>query len=823
MSSISETRLKSSVHWVQHPTFWILRNPEDLTYIEVEDDFNKSIIDDIDTLNLPLPLVAIVPAIAEKYELTRTEVASVIQHLHQTGMLVGTKPPKPPKRKWTPLDLLYIRFSLINPDTWLSNNVKYLEWIWTRTTGYILLSLLVFATIIAIDRHASILKTGKLVLAQGHGVIIPFALLTCLVVSLHELAHAFTLKHYKGIVPEMGIFLMLLIPACYTNTSDSYPLRRHQQVLVVGAGIICQVFMAAIGLFVWNISDPSAEINTIAYLLMVTGLVTLAINLNPLSGGFDGYHLAVAITGINNLRSRSRLFYLQLLKRKPIDEEDNYVRWVLAIYAPLSLVYILFVFTFLIWTIVSWTGLNIPAIAFTLFILWLIYFFVPTPNFKFMNNSSNSAESHSNKPMVTSTSPPSIDTPQFLPTKKRKFPILCVSLALLGGAMFLPVTHQVGGKVELKTLPELRQFVYTNQAVPCIVKDIPKRVKLGSKVAKGDKLVELFCSNIEDKISATREKLYLAEKSLLKNNIDVAIAKANLEKKKAESLSAIDEAIRLDSQSGKIAQSELDKLLTERNGLQQEMEVAERKLNQLRSVEKGVIPQIYLYEAETAYTKLKSAFLNKEAEILYSKNRLNDQSQRAQSNSEIKMSDAEDAQLIYIANLEAIRLTEDIDSFKDQLKKLEAQQKALIIRSDRDGIVYSKDNIELDVLIGQEIPSSKLIMEIANTDKLLAKVKVDHRDPELVEMNAKVQFRPDQAKHRIYEGTIIDREPLNNQPDSNNPSNSTEFEIVIYNDNPDNPKLAPNAIGYAKIYSKDMLVFQRIQLEFMRLIDSRFL
>lgn len=101
------------------------------------------------------------------------------------------------------------------------------------------------------------------------------------------------------------------------------------------------------------------------------------------SGGFDGYHLATAITGIYNLRSRLFLFYLQLLKFEPLDEEDNYVRWSLAIYAPLSLIYVLFVFSFLVWSIGSWIWLNLSAIAFTLLAIWAIYYyFIPTSDSK---------------------------------------------------------------------------------------------------------------------------------------------------------------------------------------------------------------------------------------------------------------------------------------------------------------------------------------------------------------------------------------------------------------------------------------------------------
>ena len=370
MSSISEIRLKPDIHWVKKYDSWILRNPVDVTYIEVENDFTKSTIDDITELPIPVAM--------QKQRLSIAEVHSILNELASKGMLVGTKPPEPTKRKFTPLDLLYMRFSLINPDVWLTKHVDKLRWVWTKFTGLFLLAFLVFTGVLAIDRYPDILLTGKNLMAtEGGNLLLPFVLLTIVVVSLHELAHAFTLKHYGGIVPDMGVFLMLLIPACYTNTSDSYALKKHQEVLVIGAGIICQILIAAFALFVWNVTDPVSSLHSTAYILMVAALFTVALNLNPLSGGFDGYHLTVALTGIYNLRSRSRLFYLQLIKRHPLDEDDNYVRWVLAIYAPLSLAYVVFVFTFLIWAIVSWTGLNIPAIAIILLIIWSIYFFAP--------------------------------------------------------------------------------------------------------------------------------------------------------------------------------------------------------------------------------------------------------------------------------------------------------------------------------------------------------------------------------------------------------------------------------------------------------------
>jgi hypothetical protein len=67
---------------------------------------------------------------------------------------------------------------------------------------------------------------------------------------------------------------------------------------------------------------------------------------------------------------------------------------------------------------------------------------------------------------------------------------------------------------------------------------------------------------------------------------------------------------------------------------------------------------------------------------------------------------------------------------------------------------------------------------------------------------------------------------VNEDLDSSNAVNQstiTEIDITIYNDSPNNPKLSPNATGYAKIRSRDMFVFQKIYLEFMKLVDSKFL
>ncbi|MDY7015187.1 MAG: hypothetical protein SVX43_16635, partial [Cyanobacteriota bacterium] len=194
---------------------------------------------------------------------------------------------------------------------------------------------------------------------------------------LHELAHAFTLKQYGGMVPEMGVMLMCLFPAAYTDTTDAYCLvKRRQRVLVVAAGVLCQLGVAAIAFWLWMVAVPGSGLNVGSYLLLAAALFTVAINLNPLAK-FDGYYLAVAATGINNLRSRSFLFYLKLMTGKPIEEKARDA-WILALYAPLSLAYLWLVFGFLFARLADWILMNAPFLTLTLLALWAIYYFFPS-------------------------------------------------------------------------------------------------------------------------------------------------------------------------------------------------------------------------------------------------------------------------------------------------------------------------------------------------------------------------------------------------------------------------------------------------------------
>lgn len=362
-------RLKPCVHWVPNPDgYWILRNPEDITFLQVGDR-DKAIIEQLG--HLPPHLII------EEYCIPPTHLKYLLQLLSATGMLEGTSPAKPRKGKLSPLQLLSFRLRLFNPDPFLTQHINKLRFIWTKPSAFLLTAFLALSSLIGLNQQPDILFMGqKLLTTYGGSLFIPFVLLMAFVVTLHELGHAFTLKNYGGIVPEVGLLFMCLIPAVYTNTTDSYCLSRFQRILVVGAGVLVQFFLAATGLWLWNIAATGTWLSTTSFLLMSAALFTVALNLNPLAK-FDGYYLAVAITGINNLRSRSFGFYANLLAGKPIQETGN-TRLILATYAPFSLAYIWFVFGFLFWRITEWSLINIPMTALILLFVWAIYFLFPS-------------------------------------------------------------------------------------------------------------------------------------------------------------------------------------------------------------------------------------------------------------------------------------------------------------------------------------------------------------------------------------------------------------------------------------------------------------
>ncbi len=825
-------QLKSCVQWIPHSDgYWILRNPEDVTFLQVDPQSKAA----INQLGKHPPA-----DIAKNNNLTLEQLRYLLQLLTATGMLVGTQPAKPPKRKFTPLQLLFFKVPLLNPDAWLTRHITKLHWIWTRSIGLILCFFLAFSLFIGLSQRPEILLTGqKLVANQGISLLFPFALLAMLVVTLHELGHAFTLKHYNGIVPEFGLLFMFLMPAAYTNTTDSYCLSRFKRILVVGAGIICQLIIAAIAFWLWQSS--ANWLATASYLLMVSALFTIALNLNPLAK-FDGYYLAVALTGINNLRTRSFQFYSNLLHRNP-SPEPRHNRLILATYAPFSLLYILFVFGSIFTLVTNWTLTNIPFWTITLLTLWAIYYHFPQKQTEVQGNKKNKQTNPSKplceplrfplrtsafqkKPQPQPLTPMNPSQPLQLapPTSKPHLPLKRIAILLtiatsLTLISLIPTSFDVGGSVELQTRQGARTIVRT--PIAGVITKI--YVKPGETVQPGQILAQLSSLELDREIATLEQQLVqahqvldTAQKQRIRAEAQLvevqAIAEAMMAKTRRESLRA--KAVT----QGQLT-PEIQVLNTQRQRLQERIPELQEKLQRYHQLyEQGAISRNRRDEVESELHNVESNLVAKTQEIAAAKQNQTDTARDLQTETASQFAAIDASEMIAQAESQMITQQQAIATLKNRLSELKTHKQNLTLRSPIAGVILTND---LDLRQNQELkPTEDFLLEIAELSSLTATVDIKEEDLEYVENHKPVTFRPRQAKLRPYTATVqrilpqIQHEPSQPQP-------IAQVEIVV--DNSDG-KLYPGATGYAKIYSERIPLYQRLGRELMRLVPlERFL
>ncbi|MCZ7598750.1 MAG: hypothetical protein M5U09_14805 [Gammaproteobacteria bacterium] len=126
-----------------------------------------------------------------------------------------------------------------------------------------------------------------------------------LVKLLHEFGHAYAARIHGGEVHEVGIMFLILMPIPYVDaTSSSAFASRYKRALVGSAGMLTELFVAAVALHVW-LGVQSGMVSAIAYNTMViAGVSTLLFNANPLIR-FDGYYILSDLVEIPNPGTRS--------------------------------------------------------------------------------------------------------------------------------------------------------------------------------------------------------------------------------------------------------------------------------------------------------------------------------------------------------------------------------------------------------------------------------------------------------------------------------------------------------------------------------------
>ena len=199
---------------------------------------------------------------------------------------------------------LSLRFALLDPDKLLDRIAPSFHWVAGPIGIVVWLAVVSYGVVLAATHWAE-LSTGVLDrLFIFHNLMLMWLLIPAVKI-LHEFGHAVATKLGGGEVHEMGIMLLVLMPIPYVDASAASAFSsKHMRMLTGAAGMLVELFIAALALFAWAHLEPGL-IRAIAYnIVLITGVSTLIFNGNPLLR-YDGYYILADYLEIPNLAQRS--------------------------------------------------------------------------------------------------------------------------------------------------------------------------------------------------------------------------------------------------------------------------------------------------------------------------------------------------------------------------------------------------------------------------------------------------------------------------------------------------------------------------------------
>lgn len=257
---------------------------------------------------------------------TQDEVIGLMARLHQADILQAQIPPdiadlyfrfsreRRKKILAVLLSPMSVRFPLFDPEKMLVK-LKPLAAVFFSYFGAIvwLVTVAIALSLVVTNWQELTENLTDRVLATENLVLLWFIYPT--VKILHELGHGCAVKRWGGEVHETGIMLLVLMPIPYVDASSSLAFtNKWRRIMVSGAGILVELFLAAAAILVWVNVQPGL-IRAVAFnVVLIAGVSTLLFNGNPLLR-FDGYYVLGDLLEIPNLGSRSNRYIGYLIRR----------------------------------------------------------------------------------------------------------------------------------------------------------------------------------------------------------------------------------------------------------------------------------------------------------------------------------------------------------------------------------------------------------------------------------------------------------------------------------------------------------------------------
>lgn len=258
---------------------------------------------------------------------TQDDLVRLLGQLHSADVLICDIPPdtrelfsrgeniRRSKVRQTLLSPLAWRFPLVDPERFLRHLEPFSRFIFSWWSAAVWLAVVLTAAVLGFMHRSELTHdVFDRVLAMDN-IALLWVVYPC-IKFLHEMGHALAVKRWKGEVHEMGIMLLVFIPVPYVDasSSSSFP-KRLQRAMVSGAGILVELFVAALALFLWLAIEPGTLRSALYNAIFIGGVSTLFFNGNPLLR-YDGYYILSDILAIPNLAQRGQEYAAYLVKRR---------------------------------------------------------------------------------------------------------------------------------------------------------------------------------------------------------------------------------------------------------------------------------------------------------------------------------------------------------------------------------------------------------------------------------------------------------------------------------------------------------------------------
>jgi putative peptide zinc metalloprotease protein len=201
------------------------------------------------------------------------------------------------------MNIMFMRIPLLDPDEFLLRTMALVRKLISPIGALLWLVVVGNAIKVAVEHAPQLREQSQGVLAPGNLLLLYAGMV--LVKGLHEFGHAYFCRRFGGEVHVMGIMFLIFTPMPYVDATSSWGFReRWKRALVGAAGMIVELFIAALATFLWARTGPGT-VHSLAYNIMfVASVSTLVFNLNPLLR-YDGYYILSDLLEIPNLHQRA--------------------------------------------------------------------------------------------------------------------------------------------------------------------------------------------------------------------------------------------------------------------------------------------------------------------------------------------------------------------------------------------------------------------------------------------------------------------------------------------------------------------------------------